>query len=231
MDILKGTTNPSSISNNSLSGGSSSYTAKSGDHVWIENASKDEIYSDPSHNNSKGSGWSNGVASSNELIATGYENGFMRVSDASGNDLGWVENSKLKKWNDVKHFANGGIVGDINQGEGLAYVGTGEEVLSIPAKNKFDEIYDYITSTSGALISQLSSQYTNPSNYSLPSLVGTNLNGVANGITNNRNDNSNKSVEVNNEFNIVNQHQVQSDSLPNNITKLIKSELGKFNKF
>lgn len=58
---------------------------------------------------------------------------------------------------------------------------------------------------SGALISQLSSQQANPSSYSYPSLVGTNLNGIANNVTNNSNTNSSTSQLITMPVTIVNE--------------------------
>lgn len=207
---------------NSSSGGS--FTAKNGDHVWIENASSDEIYADASHNNSKGTAWSNGVASADELIATGYENGFMQISDSNGNKLGWVENSKLKK------FATGGRIGKVGS-QGVPIIADSNEMIANASDTqKFDEMYNYIKN-SGSLISGLSSQYSNIGNYTMPS-IGTDLNSLTNGVTNNSStDNSNSSSVSIPSLTIINQagsEPVTYQTLDKFMTKWTKKQGSKY---
>lgn len=195
-----GSSDTSSSTGNSssfMSDNSGVFVAKNGDHVWIEDGSTDEIYSDASHNNSKGTAWSNGVASADELIATGYENGFMRISDKNGHDLGYVENSKLKK------FATGGRIGKVGS-QGVPIIADDHEMIANAGDTKkFDEMYNYIAN-SGGLLTQLSNQYSKLGNYTMPSL-GTDLNSLTNGVTNNSNTNNTNSQSITMPVTIINE--------------------------
>lgn len=67
-------------------------------------------------------------------------------------------------------------------------------------KNSIDKIsgiYDYIM-TSGSLVNQLYSQYSNVGSYTMPNVVGTDLNRIASNVVNNNNTDS--SQNINNNF-------------------------------
>lgn len=191
------TTTNNSYSDNSSGSSSSSFVAKNGDHVWLYDAEENEIYSDPSHNNSKGTAWSNGVASADELVATGYKNGFMRVSDSNGNDLGYVENDKLKK------FASGGRIGNVGSQGSLVIADDNEMIANANDTKKFDEMYNYIKN-SGSILSQLSLQMSSSNNYINP-MVGTDLNNITNGVINNNSTNNTNASTIHMPVTIVNE--------------------------
>jgi hypothetical protein len=188
-------TGSSSSSDNSDTG----YDYSQNDHVWMNDAESDELYSEASHENTKGTGWSNGIGSGDELKATDYDNGFVHIKDKNGNDLGWIERDKLNKWNDTASYDTGGRTPDDLPDEGAGIIVHKKEKIlneqetedwsnAIKTINNLDEAFSYIKN-SGGLITQLASSYANPNNFT-PFALGTDLNGLTNGITNNTTDNS-----------------------------------------
>jgi len=119
------------------------------------------------------------------------------------------------------NISNKGVLGILHKDEKIL---NAEETKQTDKNTEMiSGIYAYITSTSGALISQLSSQYSNPSNYSLPSLVGTNLNGIASNVTNTS---SNVSQPININFgDIINHNGAEANMNMDKIIKTVKKSI------
>ena len=80
---------------------------------------------------------------------------------------------------------------NISSSGATAILHANEKILNVKDTNMLDEIAEYVKS-SGVIVSQLSNQYGNLGNYTMPSL-GTNLNDLTNGVTNN-----NSNINTNN---------------------------------
>lgn len=113
---------------------------------WIGDASSTQIYTDSTGTVSKGTGWQNGVKSSQELKAVDYNNGFYQLQDTTGNIIGWVDKDKLRKWNDISQFADGGRTpSNIDDGR-LSILHSNEAILNANDTKKLDKIYDTVSS-------------------------------------------------------------------------------------
>jgi len=110
-----------------------------------------------------------------------------------------------------KHIASlstgGRTPSNIDEGA-LAMLHSDELVLNSNETGTIDDILSYVKN-SGGIISQLSNQYANSNNYSLPSLVGTNLNGIGSNITN-TSSNSTTSQSISMPVTIVNEKGSES---------------------
>lgn len=214
-------------SSSSSDSSDSGYDYHENDHVWMNDASSDELYSDASHNSTKGTGWDNGIASADELKAVEYDNGFVRLEDSQGNDLGWVERDKLNRWNDTARFAEGGRLGDLGSEGKYVRADSNEMIANANDTLKFDEMYNYIKN-SGGLISQIATQYVNPSNYILRSLPLTDLSAIGSNITNN-NDNSTKQgdVQIINHWTLDARNNEKINRIATDANTLMKNDLRK----
>ncbi len=133
---------------------------------------------------------------------------------------------------EISSYASGGRTpSNIGEDGAISILHKDEKILNADETTKFDNamdkisgIFDYIQ-TSGALINQLSQTYSNPNNYMMPS-ISTDLNRIASSsIVNNNNNTGDTKFEVYNEFNIHAQNESQVKNLPNDILKVLKTEI------
>jgi predicted nucleic acid-binding Zn-ribbon protein len=140
-------------SNNSSSNGMSK--------VWISDGANTQIYTDPTGTQSKGSLWSNGIASADQLLTNyEYDNGFYKIYDENGNELGWVERAQVNKWNDIASASSGGRTpSNIGDEGAIMKLHKDEMIANADDTLKFDEMYNYIKN-SGSLITQYAETYS-----------------------------------------------------------------------
>lgn len=177
-------------SNDTSSNSSSSSSGKS--KVWVSDGANTQIYTDATGTETKGSLWSNGIASADQLQTDyEYDNGFYKIYDKNGSELGWVDRTQVNEWNDVASASDGGRTPSTISNDGaLMKLHKDEMIANANDTLKFDEMYNYIKN-SGSLISQLSQSYGNIGNYIMPTL-GTDLSDITSKIVNNNTTNTNQ---------------------------------------
>jgi hypothetical protein len=90
-------------------------------------------------------------------------------------------------------------------------------------------MYNYIKN-SGGLLSQLSSQYSNFNGYTIPT-IGTDLNSITSGVTNNNSTDNSNYAPVNMSVNIVNQkgsEEVTYQKLEKMMNKVYQNQARKY---
>jgi hypothetical protein len=90
-------------------------------------------------------------------------------------------------------------------------------------------MYNYIKN-SGGLLSQLSSQYSDFNGYTIPT-IGTDLNSITSGVTNNNSTDNSNYAPVNMNVNIVNQkgaEAITEQKLEKMMTKITNKRISRF---
>lgn len=191
------------IDTGNITGGSSTGTTSSssggevkvGDSVKVSSSSGNIVDVQGGSGVSKNGSWSD--YSGKNLKTVGYDNGYFKVADDNGNIVGWATRD------DIARFADGGRTGDLGSDGKFVIADSNEMIANANDTKKFDEMYNYIKN-SGGLISQLSSQYGNLGNYTMPSL-GTDLNSLTNGVTNNNSTNNTNNSPISMSVSIINE--------------------------
>lgn len=213
---LMGDLNASTSTNNSTSSSSekSSKEVKVGDSVKVSNSSGSIVdVSNGSATSSNGS-WSS--HSGENLKTVGYDNGYFKLADDSGNIVGWATRD------DIARYADGGRTGNLGSDGKFVIADSNEMIANANDTKKFDEMYNYIKN-SGGLVSQLSSQYSNLGNYTMPSL-GTDLNSLTNGVTNNTDNSMSQPISIS--FgDIINHNGAEANMNMDKIVKTVKKSI------
>lgn len=185
-------------------------------------SSKESNMATPSGNNKTNNTSGNGSKSINGKSYTVDSNGNISSNDA-------LTNEEIKKI--LAGYDTGGRTpSNISDNGALALLHKNEKILNSDDTNTFDRGMEIINTDLKDFIDKFDGVYrtNNLGGYNSFDILGntTDLNSMANramsNTTNNSNDNS--KVEINNEFNITNEKQVQADRMPNNISKLLQNE-------
>lgn len=215
--------NSNNTSSNSLSNNTSN---GKNNHIWVEDGAKTQIYTDSTGTKSKGSLWSNGIASADKLVQGERKNGFYEVFDLNGNSLGWVDARKIRKWNNnIAQFASGGRTPSNIDGGALSILHSGEAILNANDTQKLDDIYNFVT-VSASLLDRLES-YMGLSNTVHETIMPTpDYNRILDGNTT-TNDNS-RNVTIENEINITNNTKNDSYFNAHSLEKMFKNQISRF---
>lgn len=155
---------------------------------------------------------------------------YTKETSSSGDSV--VYASKPFDTSEISSYATGGMTpSNISNNGALAVLHKDEKILNADDTIKFDDsmekikdIYSFIMN-SGSLISQLSQTYANPNNYTMPSIVNSDLNRAVSGIVNNNNNGGNISANFYNTFNNTISSNVDANKFNNDAVKQLKSEL------
>lgn len=162
------------------------------------------------------------VTSKPTISSNGNLNGGSFYVDSKGN----IANNQEELLQKIGHYRTGGKIGEIEDGEGLAYVGKNERVLTENQDNKLDEIYLLVNEIKNSDKYNINAL---PTNYLRPTLQNsTNMNNTSKYYSNNT---TSEKIEINNEFNTIIKEKVQLEKTPENINDIIAKQMGKYNKF
>lgn len=166
--------------------------------------------------------------------ATFYPNSSSNKSSSSNTSSNGIDLGTGATFYPARYASGGETPKNMDKNGEWAILDGGEKVLNRDENKNLKDVYSVVDKVMDSLpildeIKNMANDI-NISGITMPSYVPMNYNPV-NGIsdlnklvsTTNNNDNSNK-VEINNEFNITNEKQVQADRMPNNISKLLQNE-------
>jgi hypothetical protein len=194
--------------------------------------------SDSSSSSSSSSSSKNNNTNSNGSTTTDNSDGTTTTTSSDGKTTetsGTYSNGTsytIVKHNDddISSLSSGGRTPDNIDDGALSVLHSNEVILNANDTVKLDEMYDYIRN-SGALLSQLSNQYSNIGSYSIPSVVGTDLNRLMSSVVNNSADNSSSnSININNTYQVDATSDFNTKNFSNNLDKQFKNTLRKFGK-
>lgn len=224
MGNLSGTN--SSNSSNSDSG------ITTGNKVKVSNTST-KIYSESdSSGYSKGTASDNSISSSDSFTVAETNNGKALLVGSGGGTAGWVN------LNDIASYDTGGRTPDNVPNEGVVGIlHKKEKILNENETNTFDNMksqldqtFEWIKSTGSVISGQLSSQYGNIGNYTMPSL-GTDLNSLTNGVTNNTSTDNSNTQSISMPITIINQkgaEAVTEQQIEKIMTKVTKKQATRY---
>lgn len=227
LDAILGSRDNISNGTTSTGGSSNSSSSSSGkEYVWVEDGANTQLYTDSTGTKSKGSLWSNGVASADKLVKGSYANGFYEVFDQNGNSLGWVDRTKVNKWNDISAFASGGRTPSNIDNGALSILHSGEAILNANDTKKLDDIYDFVT-VSASLLDRLEGYVALSNKVHEATMPSPDYNRILGG-DNTTNNNNSKTVTIENEINITNNTKNDSYFNARSLEKMFKQQINKF---